>query len=84
MRHLRGSVDPGVSAPGAYNRRRVTNQLSDGPFQLALHGALGRLPLPTMELRAEIGHDEFYSVRHGGHRRTSRSESAILSRAAVQ
>ena len=77
MRHLRGSVDPGVGTPGADNRGRVTNQLSEGPFQLALHGALGRLPLPAMEICAEIGHDEFYSVRHGGHPRTGHVETAI-------
>ncbi len=69
--HLAGGVDTGVGSASADDRcRDASGHLCQGPLELALHGALGRLPLPTVELRAEVGDGELYPLFHIGYPRT--------------
>ena len=42
-------VDPGICAPGGYNRGLQSSKLLEDPFDLSLHGPIGFLTLPARE-----------------------------------
>jgi len=69
--HLAGGVDTGVGPAGTDERGRDTaRHRCQCTLEFALYRALGRLPLPTVEPRAEVGDGELYPMFHIGYPRT--------------